>query len=117
MTNVQVVTAAPPLAEKETTVNEAPVMKAASFVYQTRWPWRDRLPDVAPVTKGDLPSKMIHIIDPFSACLACYTAERKPRRATNPGGPPVSSDFDPLHRTGRLPASCNWQLAHEPESI
>jgi hypothetical protein len=40
--------------------------------------------------KGNLPSKMSHIIDPFSACLACYRSASP--NETTPGG-------------------CNWQFA------
>src|SRR5260221_11331933 len=60
--------------------------------------------------KGNLPLKMSHIIDPFSACLACYAAERKHRRATGVLG------FRSASPGGTTPGGCNWQLAHEAES-
>jgi hypothetical protein len=37
-------------------------------------------------------------------------------RRENIGGPPVSSDFDPLHQAGLTAGGCNWQFAHERES-
>jgi hypothetical protein len=54
---------------------------------------------------GNLPSKMSHIIDPFSACLACYTAERKPRRATG------VLRFRSASPNETTPGGCNWQFA------
>jgi len=55
--------------------------------------------------KGNLPLKMSHIIDPFSACLACYTAERKPRRATG------VLQFRSASPNETTPGGCNWQFA------